>query len=46
MTQDYWDVYGAVAVFEAIQKLFSHLSNLKNVTCWMFCGRRPSLDPI
>jgi len=33
ISQAYDDVSGAEAVFAPIQKLFSNLSNLKNVTC-------------
>jgi len=35
ITQDYWDVSEAEAAFKTIQKIFSNLSNLKKVTCWM-----------
>jgi len=31
----YKDVSGAEAAFKTIQKLFSNLSNLKKVTCWI-----------
>jgi len=35
ITQAYWDVNGEEAAFTTIQKLFSNLSNVKKVTCWM-----------
>jgi len=33
ITQAYWDVSGAEAVIETIQKLFSNLSYLEKVAC-------------
>jgi len=30
-----WDIFGAEAAFKTIQKLFSNLSNVQKVTCWM-----------